>query len=251
MELTNKSRKETVIMASLKKYIRSHVLRTLKHNLRTANSYLNQDIDFSKSCDNYQLFSHACSNTDKPLSPYEYFKSRLSEVYVHNRKDVKVLAEWVITLPQEIDGKDDEIKFFKTCVDFLSERYGYQNRIDATVHVDEVVNDIGQPHLHFTFIPCTSDDNPKHKECDKVCASEILSKFEYRTFHTDLQGAIDAAKIKANVVSGITKSNGGNKSVRELKLETRIMSLERELEREREYNRELERNMTLIYEQSY
>ena len=44
-----------------------------------------------------------------------FLHQRLSEVKVHNRKDVNVMVDWVVTLPQSLNNRnfDDEERFFK------------------------------------------------------------------------------------------------------------------------------------------
>lgn len=53
--------------------------------------------------------------------------------------------------------------FFQKAYAFLEERYGKENVISATVHMDE-----GTPHMHFNFVPVTPDG--------RLCAKDVLSK---------------------------------------------------------------------------
>ena len=45
------------------------------------------------------------------------------------------------------------IRFFQDSYEFLAYRYGQENIISATVHMDERT-----PHMHFNFVPVTEDD---------------------------------------------------------------------------------------------
>ena len=102
------------------------------------------------------------------MTEYDYFKQRISQLYVYNRNDIKVMAGWVVTAPQNLDPKryDD---FFCSTYDFLENRYGKENVIQAIVHDDEG----GQPHLHFCFVPVVED--PKHDEATRYAPMRFLT----------------------------------------------------------------------------
>ena len=114
------------------------------------------------------------------MSDYDYFQERLSQLYVYGRNDVKVMAGWVVTAPQDLEQEQYD-DFFLAVYDFLENRYGEENVIQAVVHDDEG----GQPHLHFCFIPVVEDK--KHEEEYKVCANDVLDRRELRNFHPDLR----------------------------------------------------------------
>ena len=115
--------------------------------------------------------------------------------------------------------------FFLAVYDFLENRYGEENVVQAVVHDDEG----GQPHLHFCFIPVVEDK--KHEEGYKVCANDVLDRRELRNFHPDLQRYLDEHGLEdACVMTGVTRAQGGNRTVAELKAE-----------REQEYEQEAER----------
>ena len=76
------------------------------------------------------------------------FLQRKSELYCYNRDDVKVMVGWIVTAPQDLDPARYD-NFFCASYDFMANRYGEENVVQAIVHDDEG----GQPHLHFCFIP--------------------------------------------------------------------------------------------------
>jgi hypothetical protein len=119
--------------------------------------FKNQNIDLTKTGGNYNLA------TFQALPQLAFIRKRLSEVKVFKRADVKVMCDWVVTLPKNL-GKDER-RFFEEAVKFLSERYGRQNVVSAYVHRDET-----QPHLHFAFVPVTVD---KKKDIEKVSANLV------------------------------------------------------------------------------
>lgn len=191
-------------MASIKKFTQSAVPNQLRHLAREIEHSSNPDIDPSRSPDNYSLI------TDREETPYEYFLKRKSELYCYNRSDVKVMAAWVVTVPEELTREEDQRLFFEKTFDFLQDRYGKENTIDAVVHLDEA----GRAHLHYCFIPVV--DDAKHGG-QKICANDLINRQELINFHPDLQEYLDAAGLDCHVQTGITQEIGGNISVDDLK----------------------------------
>lgn len=192
-------------MASVTKFTRSAVRNQLRHIERTIAHPANEDIDMSMSETNYSLAPA------RGMDSYSYYQQRLSELYVYNRTDVKVMAGWIVTAPTDLARNQHEA-FFQATYDFLAERYGEKNCVQAVVHHDES----GQPHLHFCFIPVVPDR--KHGG-EKVCANDVLNRTELRDFHPALQRYLDEHGIDTHVTSGITARQGGNRTVRDLKKE--------------------------------
>ena len=167
-------------MAHLTKYSMGSVRAILEHDTRTANhSYKNPDIDRSKTHLNYSF-------VDSTLTAQERLEKRLSEVKVQKRKDVNVLASWIVTLPTNYKPEEERL-FFTTVNEFLTEKYGKDNVISSDVHLDETT-----PHLHFTFVPVVKntrkykDPNKKPKFAEKVCADELLTREHLQHFHEEL-----------------------------------------------------------------
>lgn len=211
-------------MASVSKFTRSAVRNQLRHIERTIAHPANEDIDMSMSEQNYSLAPQ------RGMDSYSYFQQRLSELYVYNRSDVKVMAGWIVTAPTDL-SRDRYADFFFVVYDFLADRYGEQNCVQAVVHNDES----GQPHLHFCFIPVVPDR--KHGG-EKVCANDVLNRAELRNFHPALQHYLDDHGIDTRVTSGITARQGGNRTVRELK---RARTYEHRWERSRGHSWDHER----------
>ena len=85
------------------------------------------------------------------------------------RKDAVVMAQALVTsdlkffqgkLPAQIHS------FFRDSYAFLCERYGLENIISSTVHLDEAV-----PHMHVNFVPVTADG--------RLSAKSILTKHSF------------------------------------------------------------------------
>lgn len=70
------------------------------------------------------------------------------------RKDAVVMADVVVTLPDNV-RKGDEDRFFRLTYWYLSKKFGIENMMGGYVHKDEVLKD-GTPardHMHVPFTP--------------------------------------------------------------------------------------------------
>ena len=193
---------EKGMMACAEKFGAGAVRNILRHNRREIEHSSNHDIDPKRLERDYIL------SPDRGMTEYDYFLQRKSELYCYNRNDVKVMVGWIVTAPQDLDPEryDD---FFCATYDFLANRYGEENVVQAIVHDDEG----GQPHLH------------------KICANDVLDRRELRNFHPDLQRYLNEHGLEdTRVMTGVTKRQGGNRTVAQLKAE-----------RKQEYQQEVER----------
>lgn len=142
------------------------------------------NIDENKTFMNYNL-----AEVDQPLSQLDFLHKRLSEIKVHNRKDVNVFCDWIVTAPDSLNSGEYKL-FFEKAYEFLRERYGKENIISAYVHMDETT-----PHFHFAFIPVTID---KKKHIPKLCAKEVITKTELKSIHSEMS---DFMKKHLTVIS--------------------------------------------------
>jgi hypothetical protein len=178
--------------------------------------FKNQNIDLTKTAGNYNLAVF------QSLPQLQFIRKRLSEVKVFKRAAVKVLCDWVVTLPRGMEP--EERRFFAETFKFLTNRYGQANVISAYVHRDET-----QPHLHFAFVPVTTD---KKKNIQKVSAKEVLTRLELQRFHGDLDAYLTSVfGHSTGILNDATKD--GNKSIDELKRGTAVKEL-KEIKAERQ-----------------
>lgn len=190
-------------MAHKQKYTRGAVGHMFGHYDRS------KEVPELKSPGNTVLNYNLASN-DQPKSQLDFLHQRLSEVKVHNRKDVNVMVDWVVTLPQSLNDKglENEDKFFKEAYKFLNDRYGKENVISAYVHMDETT-----PHMHYAFVPVVED---KKKGGYKLSAKEVVTREDLRTFHKDLSEHMERVFGRdIGILNEATKE--GNKSIEELK----------------------------------
>ncbi len=199
-------------MACITKFESSAVSAQLRHNSRAVQNPSNPDIDPERSDQNYSTLP------SRPVSDYDYFLQRKSELYCYHRKDVKVAA-WIVTAPMELPSNQERL-FFEETTEFLKNRYGAENAIQAVVHKDEG----GRPHLHYVFIPVVPD--PKHGG-EKICANNVINPAELRSFHPALQKHLTDAGFNCKVLTGITREIGGSVSVRDLKRAERLIERRR------------------------
>ncbi|MCT3071303.1 MobV family relaxase [Leuconostoc citreum] len=160
-------------MAHLKKNTRGAVPGLAVHFERKTDHHTNKEIDVSISYLNQDLMSDGSDMLSR-------FNARLNNVYCMKRDDVKALATWIVTLPEELAeaSYEQQSAFFETTANFLNERYGQKNAVAAVVHYDETT-----PHLHYAFVPVVFDDK---KARYKVSAKEVLTRHDLQTFHEDL-----------------------------------------------------------------
>ena len=157
----------------MEKFSRGSVNGLSIHIERKTVTHSNKDIDPERTYLNYDL-------CQKPGDMNARLSERLKTVYCLNRENVKVMADWIVTLPETMkeSTREDQRIFFETTYAFLAERYGRENVLAGMVHNDETT-----PHMHFAFIPVIFDQK---KQREKVSAKEVLNRKELLSFHKAL-----------------------------------------------------------------
>lgn len=239
-------------MASVMKFTDDTVVKLLKHDDRRIKHDRNEDIDSTRTHLNYDLTPVRRGRDGHLLTKIEYYHHRKSEVYCYSRADVKTVAGCIVTLPREITDEREQCRFFESTTRFLFDRYGQENILSVSIHYDEgkklylkdsngeIIRDkhgkgiqefhLGQPHLHCLFMPVTKIDHASLMQkknhvkameqfSEKISAADVLNKRELQRFHPDLQRHLEKDGISCNVHTGITREQGGNRSVAEYKRE--------------------------------
>lgn len=101
------------------------------------------------------------------------------------RKDAVVMADVVVTLPDNV-RKGDEGKFFRMTYWYLSKKFGIENMMGGFVHGDEVLKD-GTPardHMHVPFTPILDGRFNYKKMCPRTF---------YRSMHKELGDYLERA----------------------------------------------------------
>jgi hypothetical protein len=225
-------------MANFTHFTRGSAVSMTQHFERKKNEngeylkYKNQQIDTSRSHLNYNLAPER--------NQLEFIKNRTEELKCLRRKNVNVMASWIVTAPKELP-KEREREFFEESYKFLENKYGKKNVISAWVHMDE-----NQPHLHFAFVPVVYD---KKKEREKVSCKECVTKFDLQKFHGELQAYLDEWQERKGydfdcmVLNGATA--GGNMTIQELKAKSLANDID---EMEKEYEATIEKTDEAFHE---
>lgn len=123
------------------------------HNKREHESRTNADIDYTKSVENYELHESGTADYNKKVN--EIIQEFRTENQKAVRKDAVVMCNFIVTSDhdffKEMPGQDQE-QFFKDSYEWLANRYGKENVVHATVHLDEHT-----PHMHMGIVPITDD----------------------------------------------------------------------------------------------
>ncbi len=194
----------------------------------------NRDIDTKRTPLNYNL----CRNENgKPINQRKRYQKILSgktipqgkELKINDRKDLKVVCGWVVTLPDDVHRGDDR-KFFEAVYSFLVSKYPHC--ISAFCHYDECQHgsenngcDL-KAHMHYLFVPIYFD---KVKDIYKVSANEVVTRKELRSFHDELSKAVEVALgYRVSIMTGefSDRENGMRVSVDMLKYKAEKLSNE-------------------------
>lgn len=193
-------------MAHVKKYAHKGLAPMLAHYDRSRAA--NKDIDESRTQFNYNL---APARGDL----LNFIDDFCCSIKCQKRDDVIKLCDWIVTMPKDLDPAKEDI-FFRSTYNFLVNRYGMRqnddNIVGAFVHKDE-----SSPHMHFCFVPVTTEKKNKKKLGQwKVCASDVINKLDLATFHEDLQDYLERElQCPVHIINEATKD--GNRSIADLK----------------------------------
>lgn len=193
-------------MAHVKKYAHKALAPMLAHYDRSRAA--NKDIDASRTELNYNL---APERGDL----LNFIDDFCCSIKCQKRDDIIKLCDWVVTMPRDLDPAKESI-FFRSTYNFLVNRYGMRqnddNIVGAYVHKDE-----SMPHMHFCFVPVTTEKKNKKKLGQwKVCASDVIDKLDLNTFHADLQAYLERElNCPVHILNEATKD--GNMTINDLK----------------------------------
>ena len=151
------------------KYTKDKINQLCPHNERFKKKYSNQNIDLSKTSQNYHL-KRPIENT------YVKEFNRLVEnnkLYIsRKRPDMIYGCEMIITSDKDFFdkiGQEETKRYFKECYKFVCkyQNLGSENIISAVVHLDEET-----PHMHLVFIPVVDGVTKNGEKCRKVSANQ-------------------------------------------------------------------------------
>lgn len=202
-------------MANFTHYTRGSCASITQHNERKKNDkgeylkYKNESIDTSRTHLNYNLAPQ------REQTQLEFIRERTESLKCLKRKDVNVMASWLVTAPKTLP-EEHQREFFERSYQFLENKYGKANVISAYVHMDETT-----PHMHFCFVPVVFDHK---KQREKVSCKECVTKYDLQKFHPDLQQNLDewreqkGYEFECDIMNGATAN--GNLTIEQLKART-------------------------------
>lgn len=177
-------------MAHLEKYKATSVGHMLAHYRRDPSSLGRENIDPERVGMDYTLALDPANGLVKPMEGVEpnwaTVEGRIERVNERAkaegkravRKDAVVMADVVVTLPENV-REGDEGAFFGWTYCFLADRLGSGNMLGGFVHRDEVRTD-GSPvrdHMHAAFTPILDGRFNFKKMCPRTF---------YQSLHKDL-----------------------------------------------------------------
>ena len=152
----------------------------------------------------------------------EWIAERLKNVYQKpNQKRPVETCDIIVTLPQSESTDIKNVQqFMRAAYNSLKKQYGNNNNVvGCWVHLDEA-----QPHLHFAFLPISERNSKQKPEFKEKLSTRAYwpKKNSLQEMHRILQRDIDKEMGRHidGINNGITKEQGGNKTIVELKTET-------------------------------
>lgn len=142
------------------------------HNQREKPPRTNPDIDNNRTKENYDLLNSRNINYNKAIKErISTFATKTSKV----RKDAVVLCNMIVTSDEKTMkamGAEKQREFFEDSLKFFGDRYGVENIVNATVHMDETT-----PHMHVGIVPITEDG--------RLSAKSLFTKSELKILQTE------------------------------------------------------------------
>ena len=177
------------------------------HNQREHESTKNKDIDYEKSEQNFDLVNDEPINYQRAIkeriaelnlkkavrkdavtycsfivsSDRGFFEQLAWQEHIKRENDTRESVAIGVNEPAPFEYMPESYQeecfiegsrnFFQSATDFFCERYGADNVINATVHMDEAT-----PHMHLGLVPVTKDG--------RLSAKSIFTKVELQALQT-------------------------------------------------------------------
>lgn len=223
-------------MAEISKIKGYSVGRLFQHHNRTWDdgvNHSNENIDLERTPLNVHMKDGEATNVTK----------RIKSLYHMEKKNLTVLEEAIVTLPQDV-MEEDTMAFFNSVYNFYDKDFEIEN---AVVHFDEVT-----PHIHIDFYPILKLDRELLKEtrpaylkrienyeqkngvvCDGILnGKEVINRKFLQNMHPALlKWVTEDLGYPCEILNGATEN--GNKTVLKLKneaLEKQVNTLQNEKE---------------------
>lgn len=180
-----------------------------KHNQRENTNYSNTDIQKDLTHKNYDLI-HGSRKIDYNTA----IENRIENGYTGKRKirkDAIKHVQGIVTSDKAFFDNQSEQStqnFFEGSLKFIEQKYGKDNVLYATVHLDEQT-----PHMHFGFVPLT--------EQGKLSAKEVVgNKRELTALQDEYNQFVNQNGYNLQRGTSSEQSNARHQSVAEYKKDT-------------------------------
>lgn len=191
----------------LEKMKSTQIKPSQRHNNRQNKNYSNPDIRMEDSDQNLYLKK---SDDFKVATQKVLDKNYKSEKTI--RKDAILNIEVLVTSDKVFFddlNKDEKNKYFEKSLEFLENKYGKENIINAVVHYDETT-----PHMHVNFVPVTKDG--------RLSAKEVIgNRGDMQKLQTDFYEHISKDFDYLERGISVQETNRKGKSLSEFKKETK------------------------------
>lgn len=227
------------------------------HNQREHESKKNKEIDYSKSEQNYDVLLDERINYQRAVkeriaelnlkravradavvyssfivsSDREFFYGLGYDEHIRKSNEVESVALGLTPIT-EFEYCSEEYKsqciaegsrrFFEDATEFFCDRYGKENVINATVHMDEAT-----PHMHIGVVPVTKDG--------RLSAKTLFTPLELKQLQTDFARLVGA---KYGLERGVEGSEATHLDEVTFKLKQRTEQVEALEEQVQKLNRE-------------
>lgn len=144
------------------------------HNKREHTPKTNPDIDSSRTEQNFDIVP--CSDYSKKIKTIIEHNAATTKTV---RKDAVVLCNFIITSDEKTMKKmslKKQKEFFTDSVNWFSNRYGAENIVNATVHMDETT-----PHLHIGVVSIIKN---------RLSAKTLFDRKELTAIQTDFANQV-------------------------------------------------------------
>ena len=157
------------LVLHMDKFKKEAVRGIQSHNRRERESHSNPDIDYQRSCGNYELHDKAATNYAQAI------QRRIDDLQLIKavRKDAVHMCGLIVTSDSAFfkSLSPEEIRrFFEESKAFLTDFVGAENVISAMVHMDEKT-----PHMHFLHVPVTREGR---LNANKMYTRQSLKKLQ-------------------------------------------------------------------------
>lgn len=208
-----------------------------RHNQRENQNYSNQDIKHDETHRNYDLI-----HGNEKVNYNELIEKRIEDGYTGKRavrKDAVKHVQGIITSDTAFfeNMSDDNIReFFEGSLEFVQEKYGKDNVLYATVHLDEKT-----PHMHFGFVPLTEDG--------RLSAKKILgNKNDLSRLQDEFHEYVNNKGYDMERGQSVRETGKKHLSVEDFKKQERKDELTLENERLEKEKRKKEKELAVINE---